>query len=355
MSKKLIVKEFIQKAEKIHGRKYDYSKVVYVNSKIHIIIICPIHGNFLQVPNSHLAGNGCSSCSNKKKLSREDFTQRAQNVHGKKYDYSKVKYVNGKTKVIIICKQHGSFSQIPTHHILRKQGCPKCANNIKSTVKEFTQKAKRVHGNKYKYSKVKYVNCKTKVNIICKKHGIFLQSPSDHLSGRGCSECAGHIKLTLEDFIIKANKIHSNKYSYSKVEYANCDTKIIIICPNHKNFLQTPYKHLSGQGCPICSHKISESETNWLDSIEEREDIIIDRNPTIHIRGKRIFPDGFHKESNTIYEYYGYFWHGHPEYYNSSDKNPRTKTTYGELYEKTLKKEKLIKSAGYNLIVKWGN
>ena len=118
--------EFIKKAREIHGDKYDYSKAEYINSRTKVCIICPIHGEFWQTPNSHLAGNGCLKCSGKFKPTKENFIEKAKQVHGDKYDYSKVEYIDSKTKVCIICPEHGEFWQTPDGHINQKQGCPIC-------------------------------------------------------------------------------------------------------------------------------------------------------------------------------------------------------------------------------------
>ena len=117
----------------------------------------------------------------------------------------------------------------------------------KLTTEEFIIKAKEVHGDKYDYSKVNYINVDTKVCIICPTHGEFLQMPSSHLNGRGCPRCSGNKKLTTEEFIIKAREINGDKYDYTKVEYVNNSTKVCIICPTHGEFWQTPNGHLSGR------------------------------------------------------------------------------------------------------------
>jgi len=132
-----------------------------------------------------------------KKLIQEEFITRAKVIHGNKYDYSKVEYINNRTKVCIICPEHGEFWQVPCAHLM-DQGCPVC-RYIKSTKKirekqgltteQFIEKARKIHGNKYDYSKVNYVNTGTKVCIICPEHGEFWQTPHHHLGGSGCPEC----------------------------------------------------------------------------------------------------------------------------------------------------------------------
>jgi hypothetical protein len=134
----------------------------------------------------------------------KEFIHKASEVHGEKYDYSKVEYKNAHQKVIIICKTHGEFLQSPNGH-LSNSGCVKCIDRTKrrSNIEEFIIKANDVHGDKYDYSKFNYINCKTKGIIICKKHGEFTQHASNHLLGKGCSKCAGCYKYTTNEFIEK--------------------------------------------------------------------------------------------------------------------------------------------------------
>ena len=136
----------------------------------------------------------------------------------------------------------------------------------KLTTEEFIEKAKAKHGDKYYYSKVDYVDSKTKVIIICKEHGEFKQKPRNHLHGQGCSECVGNKKSNTEKFIKDAKKIHGDKFNYSKVEYTNNITEIIIICPKHGKFPRTPNSHLAGHGCPKCAglNKTTEEFINFL-------------------------------------------------------------------------------------------
>jgi len=183
--------EFIERAEFIHGNKYDYSLTNYMGAKNKIIIICPTHGKFSQTPSKHLYGQGCAKCVGLTKTTSELITE-LKLIHGDKYDYSLVNYENVEKKIMIICKKHGIFRQTSDIH-LRGCGCPKCGNenkkNQSSTKEEFIKKAMAVHGNKYNYSLVEYVNAKTCVSIICEKHGKFLQKPDGHTQGKGCRFC----------------------------------------------------------------------------------------------------------------------------------------------------------------------
>lgn len=204
------------------------------------------------------------------KKTTEQFIEDAKNVHGDKYDYSLVEYVGSHSKIKIICKEHGVFEQSSTNH-LSGGGCPICCNNVKLTTEEFIKRAKKLHGDKYDYSLVDYKNTGTKVKIICPIHGEFQQRPTGHLSGKECRKCGfiktiSHTKMSKDEFIEKAKKIHGDKYDYSKSEYINCDKKILIICPKHGEFKQSPYCHLVGYRCPTCKSSKGELKVkNFLD------------------------------------------------------------------------------------------
>ena len=205
-----------------------------------------------------------------KKLTTNEFINKAKEIHGDKYDYSKVEYKTNKTKVCIICPKHGEFWMTPVKHINRKHNCPKC-RNLNKTINEWIESANKVHNNKYNYSKFNYVNIDTKSTIICPEHGEFEQTFEKHINRKqGCPICANKhrndkCKLTNEKFINKAKEVHGNKYDYSKVKYINNETKVCIICPEHGEFCQQPNNHLNGQGCPICNESKLEKEiSNFL-------------------------------------------------------------------------------------------
>ena len=188
---------FIEKAKKIHGNRYDYSKVNYINAKTKITIVCLDHGEFQQTPCNHLSNYNCQKCAKNLKMNTEEFVERSKLIHGNKYDYSKVEYINADKKVTIICNKHGEFEQIPDFHLNRKCGCPKCANNVTLTMDEFIEKARRIHGDKYDYSKVNYINNRVNICILCNTHGVFEQSPTRHLVGDGCPNCINKTEYKL--------------------------------------------------------------------------------------------------------------------------------------------------------------
>lgn len=197
-----------------------------------------------------------------KRLTTEQFIEKATTVHGSKYDYSKTEYINSNTKIIIVCPEHGEFEQLPSNHLVNK-GCLKCgkvqmANAQRKTIEEFLKQANVVHNNKYDYTKVKYTKNTHKVTITCPVHGDFEQTPSSHLNGCGCNKCgielvAKNQTKSIKEIIERCVKVHGNKYNYSATKYINAATKLNIICPIHGEFKQLPGNHCAGQGCPACA------------------------------------------------------------------------------------------------------
>ena len=237
---------FISKAIKIHKDRYDYSKVNYINSKTKINIICKIHGEFEQLPSNHLSKHNCQKCAKNFKLDTLKFIDKAKQIHNDVYDYSKVNYVNADTKIIIICKIHGEFIQIPDFHINRKCGCPKCSNNVKFDTLKFIEKSKQIHGNKYVYSRVEYINNQIPIIIICKIHGDFTQQPYVHLLNHGCPSCINKTEFL---FLKKIQDFYPTLKKQYKVEWCknkNClpfdfvieELKIIIEIDGPQHFIQ---------------------------------------------------------------------------------------------------------------------
>ncbi len=250
--KKLNTSDFIKKSIEKHGNLYNYSLSEYINSSTKIRIICQYHGYFEQSPNNHLQGSKCPKCSNElrgKKSSR--FIEKSIDIFGDLYDYSLVNYVNNKTKVKIICKHHGIFEQRPDAHIAG-QRCHHCFGTSLKTTSEFIEQSNKIHNHKYNYSLVDYNGNGMKVNIICKDHGEFYQTPNKHLGGFGCPRCKKNYKMTTKDFIDKSIDTHGDLYDYSCVEYKNSHSYVQIKCVKHGDFIQTAYKHIQGRGCPKC-------------------------------------------------------------------------------------------------------
>ncbi len=198
---------FIEKANIIHNNKYDYSLIEYKNALTKIKIICPTHGVFEQRPNNHInRKHGCPNCSINRKITQKEFINKANKIHNDKYDYSLVEYVNAKSKIKIICPIHGVFEQIASSHTDQKTGCSICSKKHNYSDFEFINKANIIHNDKYDYSLVEYKNNYTKIKIICPIHGEFKQTPTNHLNGKGCLLCGeskGENKIRL--FLNKNN------------------------------------------------------------------------------------------------------------------------------------------------------
>ena len=285
---------------------------------------------------------------------QEEFITRSNLIHKNKFDYSKTKYINNNTKIKIICKQHGLFFQRPSHH-LRGQGCCKCNGYEfkRSNTEKFTEKSNKIHNNLYDYSNVNYISNYKKVKIVCKNHGEFLQTPCNHLTGKGCYKCAIEHRANLKrsntsDFIQFSGIIHNNKYDYSIVEYTTSNKKVDILCNLHGKFSQKAGHHLKGHGCPKCHHRISKPETEFLNYMKIKEN-----NRQSYICRKSV--DGYDPATNTVYEFLGDYWHGNPEKFDSDDIHPLIKKTYGELYKITFKKLDKLQKLGYTVKYIWEN
>jgi hypothetical protein len=278
---RMTTKEFIKKAKKKYNGNFTYENTNYVDQFTKVTITCPLHGDFSQNPRVHLkigCLGGCKKCAHIKigdarRHTMEDFLKKSYELHGDTYLYDDVYYIDTMTSIEITCRIHGNFTQVPTKH-LSGHGCKKCgftkigASKV-STLEEFIEKANRIHLNKYSYKKTKYVNSKKLLTITCKKHGDFLQIPSNHLKGGGCQDCANdrisEFRLSnREDFILKAKKIHGDIYEYKNVVYAGCYELVNITCKNHGSYLQTPAKHVTGSGCPFCVKKTEGKLLKWL-------------------------------------------------------------------------------------------
>ena len=197
----------------------------------------------------------------------EDLIEKANQIHCNKYSYDESTYVKTTEKMRIICPVHGEFWQSLHQHINKKQGCPHCGKEVKKdrsgqiskkiNPEEYFKKCRDKFGDKFIYSN-DFTNMAGKIRIICPKHGEFIQNANSHLNSEtGCPKCSweklsSESTSSTEEFITKAQKIHGNIYDYSKVNYKNVNEPICIICPKHGDFMQLPYNHLSGNGCPAC-------------------------------------------------------------------------------------------------------
>lgn len=363
--KKLTKEEILYKCNNAHNNFYGYNLSSFNSINDYATIICPIHGNFIQLLRDHIHKKcGCQVCSRirgntSRSLNTNIFIEKGTNIYNGFYLYGKSIYKNSRTKIIITCPNHGDFEQLPISH-LRGFKCKQCGNEdvavaLSSTTNDFSIKSKAIHNNFYDYSKTIYTNNNTYVIIICPNHGEFLQTPASHLNGSGCPTHAiesSRIKRVsnTQEFTTKANIVHNNFYGYLKTKYETAFKKIIITCPEHGDFNQNPGAHLMGTNCPKCVKSVSKKETIWLNSLN-----IQHRSVRIKTDKRSFVVDGFDPKTNSIYEFYGDYWHGNPNKFNSTDFNKTVKKTFGELYNETVLRENLLKEAGYNIISMWEN
>lgn len=345
------LKEFIDRANEIHHNKYDYSKFEYVRSIDKSVIICPEHGEFLQSANVHLRGVGCPKCGResgkiREKITPEIFLKRANELHNNKFKYDLTGFKNSASRVKIYCEKHGWFEQSVLNHI-NGNTCPECAKEIKSQKmsngrQKFIENAVKIHGNKYDYSKVEYINNHTKVCIICPEHGEFWQKPCGHLFGQGCSKCVGR-GLTTEDFIKKAQKVHGDRYDYSESVYVASDKKIEIKCNQcGYKFWQKPWSHLQNHGCPnCCSSKGEEMITNLL------------KEKNIQFEYQKRFPEWLGKQSLDFYlpEYNVAIEYQGEQHFNNSRSFGSDPIEFEKITtERDLRKKQLCEDNGIKLL-----
>ena len=332
--------KFIQKAEAIHGNKYNYNKIKYINNNIKIKIYCKkCKKYFHQSPISHLKGYGCNQCTNnKKRHTKEKFIQKAKTIHGNKYNYNQINYKNYHIKLKIYCnKCKKYFKQSPANHLSGK-GCPNCSIKLMIekfgyTKKQFIQKAKKIHGNKYDYTKSKYKNYHTRLKIYCNKcKKYFWQIPLNHLKGKGCWKCSPSRRRTKEKFIKQAKIIHGNKYTYNQINYKNNNTKIKIYCKKCKKyFYQSPSNHLNGKGCKRCAGTNLQTEIYDYIHIITQEEILYNDKKAIQPYELDIYIPA----KSIAIEVQGLYWHSYL-------KEPEEKHINKHINKYTICKEKGI-------------
>lgn len=326
MSEKITKEEFVERSVKKHGNIYDYSDSQYVNMRSNVKIVCKIHGEFFQNAMAHIRRNGCKKCSFKKRtIANDDFINRSNEIHKNKYNYELTVYKKCHDYVTILCPEHGAFRQKAFKH-LQGQGCKICNKKYLDNDK-FIKRAKKVHGDKYDYSLVDYVNYSTKIKILCPDHGEFFMTPSNHIKGVRCRFCSGKFS-TKERFIKDAKKIHDDKYDYSPVEYKRCNVKVQIICKKHGIFEQTPTCHLAGSGCLKCASSTGENMIrNYLEknNINFKEQKTF--KTCINIETKRRLKFDFYLPNyNLLIEYDGKQHFEPVKYFGGKDKLKDIKT-----------------------------
>ena len=276
---------FIELATKRYNGKYDYSKTIYRGMRNRLIITCPIHGDMEMSGYNHMSGSGCGKCGvilaavNSRVHTQESYIAKAKEVHGDTYDLSKIMVCRMNDPITVICKKHGEFN-IGADKFLLGKGCKECLMDTRRiNTEDYIKRANLKHDNKYDYTNIKLKNTSDKIKIGCPIHGEFERGASDHLyAGRGCYECdriknIENRKLPLSEFISRSKDIHGDKYDYSNVKIGvNLKkNKVLIGCPIHGPFYQSPAQHLIGSGCNKCGYvKSFEKLTSNKEEFEKK-------------------------------------------------------------------------------------
>lgn len=376
------LERFKVRAKEIHEDKCNYSLITeqhIVNQDSYVPIICNIC--FYQWSTSIMSHinmkSGCLECAGVVPWNLERFLIRGKQVHGYKYNYSEIteNHIAGKdSHVPIECNVCQYKWRTSIHsHINSMTGCPDCAGVVPWTLERFKTRAANIHGDKHNYSHLTEEDI-TGVhdNISIKCNGCLYQwitCINSHINRKqGCPDCAGRAPWTADRVKERAIKIHKDKYDYSLVTEEDivdgCKSRIPVKCNTCKKIWSPSISnHISHMtGCPnCCIIGYSQPALTWLKSIEESEGILIqcatsekgEFEVSSPNGGKAYKADGYYGYTNTIYEYYGDYWHGNPQKYNLNNLNKTVRKTYGELYQKTIERENYLKSLGYNLVIKW--
>ncbi len=300
--------EFIRRSKERFGGAFDYSSLIYKSQQEDVTLFCKKHNGYIQInPYTHLhSKTGCQICSKninvkKQKISKDEFIKRSKEKFGQKFDYSNLDYIDYQTETELLCKLHGVFRVRPWYHLLYANGgCPECLHyyrqksNSGMSTAEFVEKLKKLYKDNYDYSETDYFSYKKKVSVRCLKHDcVFQRLPETLLKGVGCPKCEQDeiekyqknkvdalkkrrviresiamkrkkalkirgeqkrgMRYDIARFVKIAREIHGEAYYYKDIEIKNLTTPITIHCNYHNyDFVQTPQKHLLGQGCPKC-------------------------------------------------------------------------------------------------------
>lgn len=368
--------KFIADASLKHGDRLVYDEVQYGGATTAIALVCKEHGSFRTTPASLLQATfgfpacGRAAAAASRVLTTEEFVERSRSLHEDRFTYANASYSGKDALVTITCRDHGDFKTTPTEHRRYLHGgCRGCwlrdmQTTKRKTRQQFITEATMAHGNRYDYSRVEYTTSVASIELECEKHGPFHIFPYKHLAGAGCQKCGRKCK-TVEEWIAAAKQIHgAERYDYSLVRSSLSESTVEIICKSHGTFSQRASCHLSGRGCRACAVAARRTEHSKV-AVEWLEHEASDRGVRIrHAEngGEKVLSlpdgsvalvDGYCPERNLIFEFHGTFWHGHPDYHDPEMRHPFSKLTFGDVYERTLKREKLIRSLGYELIVMW--
>lgn len=290
MAKKLTTEEFIERAKKVHGNKYDYSKTKYVNKRTKICIICPIHGEQWQLPMNHIYGQGCPECGKiyakdyvkkTRSLGLEGFLNKAREIHGDKYDFSLVtSYESNKDNIQVICNRCGNIFNTKPNWILTGHGCKHCETIKKCLGKDILNAAETFYGDEYKFPDIdpeKEYWVKDYTTMVCKIHGNIRKRIDKILSGGRCTICGKLIgsknaKLPQNEVKKRLLKLCNNKFDYNFEEYENTQKPLHFTCKKcNKTFVRDLNTLMYNSDCPFCKkNEISKSRTKTTEEFIEQ-------------------------------------------------------------------------------------
>ena len=309
--------DFKAKALQLHPTGFTYNEPAeWLGISHPIEIICDQHGPFRQKPSLHLNGAGCKGCKSsvngvKCRLTPEAYLLKCQEVHGSRYDLSRVAYIKMNDPVEVVCADHGSFFPRARNFVYRGAGCPRCAHETNGLKKRkpfdsYVSRLRDIYGDTIEYISLDYTERITKINASCKAHGEFTKSLQDLLDGHGCSKCAVSMTDTAS-FIREATLTHKGAYDYSQVEYTRALDKVTIICPTHGPFSQRPSCHVSlEQGCPTCGKcGPSKGQVEIFDFVNAHTPAVLEEP----LGDSRRRLDVFVPSLNLAIEYHGLIWH----------------------------------------------
>lgn len=247
----------------IHKGMYDYSDSKWVKIDDKIDIICKLHGKFTQSLKLHLKGHKCQKCSNRYKKKNDEYLNTLKNKFID-IDFTISNFINSKTPISAFCKKHGIIKFYPN---FKNHVCKKCFQ-IEKNFNKFKEKSMEKYGNRFDYSNSDYKNNVTDILIFDRTNNIiFNQTPQGHLKGEP-HKIFWSSRNNTESFIKESISKHGKKYDYSKVEYTGSKSKVEIICKDHGVFSQTPNNHLRGTGCPSCN-RFNIKQNELFDFISE--------------------------------------------------------------------------------------
>lgn len=255
---------------------------------------------------------GRTKIGKNKRIDTDEWVKRAIKVHGEKYDYSNTTYHTSRTKLVIVCPTHGPFEILPSNH-LKGVGCRVCGLSSNKQLTNFdpTKEFKSVHGDRYDYSEFKYTGSNQLGKIVCPSHGPFMQSYSTHIKGHGCNMCGQRSvadqTYTQADIIERFKFTHGDYYDYSLARFRHINDAITIICPEHGEFDQLPKSHIRGSGCPKCHRPVTQAETRIGDFVESLGiEVLRDTKLLIPPHSVSIYAPS----AKLAIEYCGLYWHG---------------------------------------------